>query len=121
MIVLLVKLNLNNLPCSTNNGLMNNGSRHRRHSTNHVIKLAGIRWKSCDRWNITDVLYCLFTLGYIIYTRLYTYPESQNMAENVIFAGFNDSHFEFRIVSVIIGFLIFINMDVDTKISSLSM
>ena len=23
------------------------------------------------RWNINDVLYCLFTLGYIIYTRLY--------------------------------------------------
>ena len=27
--------------------------------------------------------------------KLSTYPESQNMVENVIFAGFNGSHFEF--------------------------
>ena len=39
---------------------------------NHVIIiLVEIRCRFCGRWNITDVLYCLFTLDYIIiYTRL---------------------------------------------------
>jgi len=59
--------------------------------------------------------------------QLSTYPKRQNMAENIIFAGFIDSHFEFSVnqdpwafFSVIIGYVIFIDMGIKTRISSLS-
>ena len=46
--------------------------------------------------NNTILNYIYHNEGSKAHGQLSTYPETQNMAENVSFAGFNDNHFEFR-------------------------